>query len=339
MKKNIFFIIVVLFCVSGIMAQKQTKSEVWKNSNSVFANNSKSFNYTLTTTTNTYTNLTGATSLNNGMVWDDPSYTVQLPFNIIINNNSINEFEIAGVGGAIIGFTSQPDIFEVLMPFETDLIDRGYDDGTSLSPISYVIEGVTGSRIFKMEWQNAGSYSEGDPYNMYVNFQIWLYEGTNVIEYHYGPNMIDDPDTFYDYETGAWISVCSWDDNSGAFNNMHFLTGLATAPTLSSAEAYISGTPANGTVYCFTPVATKMANNSENNEIQIFPNPASDYIKINNCQHLSTLTIKDVTGSVLKTMSISQNNSTIDIKSLPKGHYFVSVSNASGLLTKAFIKY
>jgi hypothetical protein len=49
--------------------------------------------------------------------------------------------------------------------------------------VSYLTTGALGSRIFTMQW-----YSVSDLMNQAnnYNFQVKLYEGSNVIEFHYG---------------------------------------------------------------------------------------------------------------------------------------------------------
>jgi hypothetical protein len=87
-----------------------------------------------------------------------------------------------------------------ILPFEADLIDRGELTGISQSPISYKMEGNAGSRILKIEWKNAGFVGEiGElgTLNDYVNFQVWLFEGSNDVEMHYGPNMVLNPAISY----------------------------------------------------------------------------------------------------------------------------------------------
>jgi hypothetical protein len=164
-----------------------------------------------------------------------------------------------------------------------DLIDRGYDSGTSLSPLSYKVEGNTGSRILKIEWKNVGSYDEGAPYNMFMNFQMWLYEGTNIIEYHYGPSMINNPFVFYYEETGAYIGFLTIDDVNYDFLNIHLLNGPAATPVLSVNEAAINGTPANGTIYRFSPVTLDIsAISAVSSSVSLYPNPAGDIVEIFN---------------------------------------------------------
>ncbi|HEX5112150.1 MAG TPA: hypothetical protein VFV79_04840, partial [Saprospiraceae bacterium] len=111
------------------------------------------FNYDLTTTVSTYTELNPALAMpiNNGEVWDQPTYEVPLEFPFELNGHSVSTLHFNGSGSQIASGTGVPLVFAELFPFESDLIDRGTIGGVSLSPISYIVEGVPGSRILKIE--------------------------------------------------------------------------------------------------------------------------------------------------------------------------------------------
>jgi hypothetical protein len=57
-----------------------------------------------------------------------------------------------------------------------------------VSPIYYTIDSSAGNRILKIEWQNAGFFYDS---SSYLNFQIWLYEGSNTIEIRYGKSRVN----------------------------------------------------------------------------------------------------------------------------------------------------
>src|SRR4029078_11521004 len=94
--------------------------------------------YTLTTLTDPYNNLTGATSVNNGEIWDDPEYVVPVSFPFSLLGTEITSIQLAGAGSLFASATEDPDISVNVFPFEADLIDRGdLEEIESLSPISY----------------------------------------------------------------------------------------------------------------------------------------------------------------------------------------------------------
>jgi hypothetical protein len=212
---------------------------------------SGAFLYTLTTLSEAYADLTGSTSINNGEIWDDPEYFVPIGFPFELNGHPISILQFQGSGSLLASPTEDPDIATAVFPFEMDLVDRGELAGVSASPLSYKVEGATGSRILKVEWKNAGSYEElfeGNSQDMFINFQLWLYEGTNRIEFRFGSNNINDPALFYG-NFGIYLGLTDADLSTDEFTNSHFFSGLITAPELSMVEATVEGTPAEGTVF------------------------------------------------------------------------------------------
>ncbi len=248
-----FLLLILMGCCFALNVQAQaiSKAEIKKFPiHQQGGRSSGSFTYTLTTIAEPYANLTGAVSINNGDIWDDPIYIVPIGFPFELNGHTISSLEFYGVGAFLSAPTSDPDIVTAVFPFEMDMIDRGEILGESQSPLSYKLEGTVGSRIFKLEWNNAGSYSEffEGTQNMYINLQLWLYEGSNTIEFRFGDSFVDDPDLFYAGE-GTFMGLTDFDENAEVLSNAHFFSGLIDMPVLSAADVTIEGTPASGTVY------------------------------------------------------------------------------------------
>jgi hypothetical protein len=253
MRVCLLTVIAGLICAVGV-AQPGTKAERKALiPQSQVQRSSGSFTYMLQTFNDTYTDLTGTTSLNNGEIWDDPDYIIPVPFPFYVNGNEVVVLAFAGTGALLLSPTGNPDYFELIIPFEADLMDRGALLGlSSESPLSYRVDGAPGSRILKVEWNNAGSYDEMEfagTMDMYINFQMWLYEGIDMIEYRFGPSSITDGDLFYSGESGALIGLVSLDVALLELYNEHFLVGDAGNPMLSIIDDYINGTPPEGTVY------------------------------------------------------------------------------------------
>lgn len=219
-----------------------------------------SFTYAFGVSSLPYTDLTDATSINNGDLWDDPAYVVPVDFPFYVNGTEVTTLTFAGLGATL---SSDVDVFgnvEAILAFEADLIDRGALLGiSSESPLSYKVEGDVGSRIMKIEWKNAGSYDEiyyAGSNDMFINLQLWLYEGTDNIEVHFGPSSIPDPDLFYTGETGALVGIATFNEDDLSLTNQHFLTGPADMPELTmfigdTIPVFVDGTPSENLVYSF----------------------------------------------------------------------------------------
>ncbi len=69
-------------------------------------------------------------------------------------------------------------------------------------------------------------------------------------------------------------------------------------------------------------------------QINVFPNPATDFINIKSDETIKSIKIYDIKGSLIKT----ENSSKIDIATFAKGNYIISIETNSGTETKKFIK-
>jgi len=76
--------------------------------------------------------------------------------------------------------------------------------------------------------------------------------------------------------------------------------------------------------------------------ILVYPNPANDFIHINNVNDHDSFFIKifDFKGNEMKIQNKSETENilSIDLSKLPKGIYFVSISNAKYFFSKKIIK-
>ncbi|WP_379968051.1 T9SS type A sorting domain-containing protein [Epilithonimonas sp. UC225_85] len=73
-------------------------------------------------------------------------------------------------------------------------------------------------------------------------------------------------------------------------------------------------------------------------QINIFPNPTSDFINIKSDEVINSIKIYDIKGSLIKTENNSDKAFKIDISSFAKGNYIISIETKSGIETKKFIK-
>ncbi|WP_027383466.1 T9SS type A sorting domain-containing protein [Epilithonimonas caeni] len=71
-------------------------------------------------------------------------------------------------------------------------------------------------------------------------------------------------------------------------------------------------------------------------QINIFPNPTSDFINIKSDGTIKTIKLYNAAGSLVKTES--NDLSKINISTFPKGNYLISIETDSGIETKKIIK-
>lgn len=226
------------------------------------------FRYVLKDTGATYTALSGGTSVNLGYIWDEEDFGVSLPFTWKMDSTiTLNQFDLALATGAILADASNPYDVNGFLIGDFDMADRGFLTGmSSLSPISYLTVGTTPNRIFKIELASAGFYSEMANYNTnqdYFNLQIWIYEGTNIVEFRYGPSQITNAASYYQFGGSGPLTgyISHLDGTTTSSGAIYYLTQDPTAPGIDSLKFPVttfSGNqlyawPSNGTVYRFIP--------------------------------------------------------------------------------------
>lgn len=296
--------------------------------------------YSFSTFTANYQNITGV-SVTNGLMWDEPIDSIPIGFNFKLYNMQNDTISFAGGSYASFNDVVNDPLLTAASPIFEDLCDKAFDpsvnvegDPGGISNISYTTTGTVGSRIFKIEVNNAGFYGENSSAattSSTVNYQLWLYETTNVIEFRFG-NMTLVNQSLNFLNTGGFICglVDDLDYNTVTATNSNLLNGPHANPTMvglsPTATDFISGTPQNGRVYRFTyNTVTSLKNNLNVSKIKVYPNPAKDKLYIDNLSsdlNNATIEFYDVVGKQIHSEKL---NSVIDLSSFTKGIYFVKV--------------
>jgi len=316
-------------------------------------------NYQFSVSTDSYIDLTGSTSLNNGVTWDDPEFAIPIGFEFQYFDSLYTQIfiEDEAFGGAL-SLNDSEDIVPMFIPYAADIIDRGYDfvmddyTQTSQSNISYLLDGTEGSRILKIEWNNVGFYGEMDGDNVstdYTNFQLWLYEGSNDLEVRFGPNSITQPNLCYEGDPGTFVGLIEEVNYFNGFfvGEVILLVGDPAAPTTTTAPYYynlptFNGTIPEGTVYKFEPMTVSTSDVlMDDAQIMLVPNPSNDYFQIifdesNDKLINSNIMITNGQGQVVKEFKFTRE--AIDISDMSVGMYFVQIHTASGMITRKLIK-
>lgn len=285
-----------------------------------------------------YTDLSETTSLSNGEVWDDPEYIVPIGFDFSFYGETVNELRFVGLGGIVANVDTVANVFDFITPLFNDIVDRA--DNTELtegqSDISYKLEGNVGSHILKIEWKNAGFFDD-DTDEDFTNFQLWLYEGSNNIEIHYGASSVVNYDAYE--ENGLIVGIGNFDVNTELVEESIFLSGPANSPIISSMsnleelEVYMEGDIPSGTVYRFSTSEPTSLEDWNTLLFTVFPNPAKDIVNIEG--EFAKVNILNVTGQFVKQVYAKQ----IDISDLDAGIYLLELISDNGdKITKKLIK-
>jgi hypothetical protein len=277
-------------------------------------------NYSFQKLNEPYIALQDSISINNGEPWDDFEDELLLPFNFTFNNIVTNTIL---VNDSYIVFNQEGNVSQIGSPFGNDLVDRSMDEMISSSPLSYKVEGTVGSRIFKIEYNNCGSFSD-ESLTMFVNFQVWLYETSNIIEFRYGESFVNSTEIFFD-GFGPVVAITAIDDIeeiplAGAI----FLAGESANPTLSDMISFLDENPANTTVYRFTPTSLSQ-DDFQTTSLNFYPNPVQDVLNISIDEINVNYSILDFSGKKVMDGQLIANQNSVHVDQLQNGMYFIVV--------------
>jgi hypothetical protein len=92
-----------------------------------------------------------------------------------------------------------------------------------------------------------------------INMQLWIYEGSNILELHFGPSRVSYPSLYYnDAVFFAFLSHANFFAGTGMFYYVSDSLGTRGIDSFAlggspSSNNFTPNWPANGTVFRFTP--------------------------------------------------------------------------------------
>jgi hypothetical protein len=293
-----------------------------------------------------------ATSITNGQYWDTLEYNAPIGFNFKLFADSTftigcNKFFNPGAFFATKPFSIFTPNYTVLCPYSSTLADRGYSDSTgnvNLSPISYITTGAAPNRIFKLEYRNVTfAFSKANNFiNDSLDFQMWLYEGSNVVEVHFGPRNIQAPNAdIHDNGNGPGIfiikniSAVDFDiEKSYCFINdpaQPELDSIGPAAPFTSLQG-LDNNPAPNTVYRIQPIKpivfpASIAHPSKS--IITLTNTSNTLYVRNNIDAVLQAQVYNTNGCIVAKTLLTGTLSPVDITNWPSGVYVLRVGNTS----------
>lgn len=312
------------------------------------------FPYTLTTFTDEYVPLSEAIALtpSDDPAWDDPdggTYIVPLGFSFTMMNRTVSNVAIIDPGCQV-GFGSfAADSVNALSPYFADVMNANTD--SVVSTILYTVDGITGSRICKMEWQNVGFYNEFNAtgeFTLTSNFQVWLYEGTDDIEFRYGPNTIIDgtlihdqwgsPLIFFirDFVISTQTTTDSWNLRGDAANPTVGVVDLSSKPGL---EDVLIGEPTEGLVYHFDTGIVGIHEGEKVAFLSVFPTVAESSVMTYWSSYTpTTLRVYDQQGKLMINSQLTFGNNLSNVSEWPAGVYYFTAGEGPAMQTKRVIR-
>jgi hypothetical protein len=193
---------------------------------------------------NSLTTFTIPAGMPTGATDDAISNSVPMTFNFVFGGVEYSQLKISNNGWITFGNTTDAmydnsntqninNARPVIAPFWDDLRHANN------SAPRYFIEGSAGSRIFKVEWLQQFFFNgnTGDV----ISFQVWLYEGSNKIEFRYRQGSLSPG-----VGISATIGIFDAASTHQTLNN----SGVSQVNTINT---NISSIPTTGRVYTYTP--------------------------------------------------------------------------------------
>lgn len=279
--------------------------------------------------------------------WDDDYWTHEIGFQVNAFGTLYDSVVVESNGELLLynsldsaSFFYHPDTFPVFIGFGDFMSQTGTGDlryrTNGASPISYALTGLPGARIAKFEWKNSGFYNDTIAID-FINFQIWIYEITGDVEYHFGTSSVT-PNS-YGGSTGPVIGIAPYvADPDYIFLPGIFLQGDSTSCTSVSTYVTTTGTPVLNAVHRFANLATIGIQENAATGFSFYPNPAIDKVNLVLPQGNQLITFTDISGRVCLR---EQNNAggifSISLEGLQAGIYLITVFNESGVSTQRLV--
>ncbi len=212
---------------------------------------------------------------------------------------------------------------------EFEFNDEGAPLGAELAPrkdgssfIAQATEGNSPNRIFKIEWGNLGFTYDTLGFDS-VSYQVWFYEGSGIIEYHYGPSSVKNPFS-WNGESGPYVYLIDYDGE-----NTYGLKGNPAAPI--SYSSFLTGAgpltavPAANAVFRFTPAAGNNVQNPAQSTVKV-RNYGNGSIEVESATPVNSLSVYGTNGTCVHRVQ----GARMRTDHLPAGVYLLQAATHHG---------
>lgn len=185
----------------------------------------------------TYTEITGGTALFTGTTDDAISPATPIGFTFNYNGTDYTTIKVNSNGWASFGTTTSTTTYTPLSSTGTHHpclapLGRDLQGGTTAGEIRIETSGVAPNQICTIQWKNFRRFAGTQDFN----FQIKLYESTNVIEFVYGTMVATTSSSDYDCgitgatnaDYNARTTTTDWSASAAATSNANNMTISAT---------------------------------------------------------------------------------------------------------------
>ena len=219
-------------------------------------------NYSFSQSNTAYVPLASSTTIHDSG-WDNNIASVTIPFTFNFNGVDYSAASVNSNGYITFGVTnslansfspisSTRTYFGAVSAFGRDLISNA-------STIVYGTEGVSPNRVFVVQWNNARRKNTSAITGDILNFQIRLYETSNVVQVRYGTNTITNTGALTSQVGLRGASNADYNNRTSTTNWGATIAGTGNANTITSSNSIF---PASGLTFTWTPITIVAFTNS-----------------------------------------------------------------------------
>ena len=190
------------------------------------------------------------------------------------------------------------------------------------------LEGTSPTRILKVEFKHFTVNDYPDPGT--YTYQVWLYEGSNVVEYRYGPKQATPPDPIASDSVNIVIGEAS---EAEWFFHLNSIKGHYSFPLLTEGyTSHINEFPAQGVVYRFSPKPIGITENTLEDRIRIVEQARQ--VSIESEVALESARVYSLSGKQVWESNKPGQQLKWPTDHLAPGIYILHLKTTDGVLTK-----
>ncbi|MHB1277888.1 MAG: T9SS type A sorting domain-containing protein [Bacteroidia bacterium] len=281
--------------------------------------------YSFSQRSSNYVEMTNGTEISPSD-WYDFSASIAFPFSFSFFGDNVDSLHIMDDG---ISFTGAE--FGFLTTHGDDPVGRG----AGQSPVTYRVDGTGNARILKVQWPNISFAAIADSFpNDFVNYQVWFYEGTHKIEFHYGSSFI----------TQAALADLELLPGMVSIDGSRFISigGDPATPVANydvNTITFLAANPSVNTIYVLTPGFPNGVEETFNgDQVSLYPVPATTKLNVESTLPMEKIYVYNAAGQKLSTHEVAGNKAEIATDLLPAGVYFLQIFTSEGVISKKFSK-
>ena len=278
-------------------------------------------NYAFSETSGTYNQINGSSAI--GSDWDNDVTSNNIPIGFTFNFNGTNYTTCSINSNGYITFGTTTSSDNNYTPISSNASYNGAISALGVNledddnqAIRYQTSGSSGNRIFIVQWRNTRREARAGQFN----FQIKLYESTNVIQIHYG-NCSPENGNNVNVQVGLRGSSDTDFNNRRKTNNGSWQNSTTNGTADNDTCRTRNGTaPSNGLIFQWTPCPTSAGTLSGNQYICRYSNTTTTF----------SSTVSGGTWSSSNTGVATVNASTGAVSAINSGTAIITYSVGGG---------